>query len=176
MHYQAIVKQLQEIGVAYGPKILAAILIFVFGIWLAKIFSKITKKAMFRAKMEPTIIVFLNNVIYFGIIAFVILAALSKLGIQTASFIAVLGAAGLAVGLALQGSLSNLASGVLLIFFKSFKVGDFIKVAGVEGTVAAIQVFSTVLITHDRKKIIIPNSKITSDIIINSTIDEEVKQ
>ena len=102
-----------------------------------------------------------------ALLAFIIIAALNKLGIQTASFIAVIGAAGLAIGLALQGSLSNFAAGILMIVFRPFKVGDYIEGAGVAGTVEAIQIFTTQLKTPDNKTIVIPNSKISSDNIVN---------
>lgn len=173
MHIEKLIARAQELSVVYGARILLALAILIVGFWVAKMISRLSRKGMTKAKVDPTLASFLTNVIYIALAAFVILATLSQLGIQTASFIAVLGAAGLAVGLALQGSLSNLASGVLIILFKPFRLGDTIKVAGVEGKVAAIQVFTTVLLTEERKKIIVPNAKITSDIIVNSTADVE---
>src|SRR4030042_1103544 len=117
-------------GADYGLKILAALVIFFVGKWLAGIFTNLIGRAMSKARVEPTLVSFVKNVCYVGLIVFVPIAALSALGIQTAQFIAVVGAAGLAVGLALQGSLSNFASGVLLIMFQPFKVGDFVELAG----------------------------------------------
>jgi small conductance mechanosensitive channel len=108
--------------------------------------------------------------VYIGLLAFIVVAALGQLGIQTTSFIAILGAAGLAVGLALQGSLSNFAAGFLLIIFRPFKVGDLIEAAGVFGVVEAIQIFTTQLKTADNKTVIVPNAKLTDDNIVNWTV------
>ncbi|MGD9331048.1 MAG: mechanosensitive ion channel, partial [Desulfobacterales bacterium] len=116
---------------------------------------------------DPTLQTFVGNMVYYALLTFVILAALSQIGIQTTSFIAVIGAAGLAVGLALQGSLANFAAGFLLIMFRPFKVGDFIEGAGVMGTVESLQIFTTQLRTPDNKKIIIPNASLTGDNIVN---------
>jgi small conductance mechanosensitive channel len=122
---------------------------------------------MTKGKVDPTLISFLGHMIYIALLTFVILAALGQLGIQTTSFIAVIGAAGLAIGLSLQGSLANFAAGVLMIIFRPFKVGDLIEAAGVLGTVEDIQIFTTQLVTPDNKTIIIPNAKLTADNIIN---------
>ena len=124
---------------------------------------------MGRSEMDPTLVSFVESLVYFAILAFVVLAALAQLGIQTTSFIAVIGAAGLAVGLALQGSLANFAAGVLLLIFRPFKVGDYIEGAGVAGVVEEIHIFTTLLGTPDNKAIIIPNSKLTGDNITNYT-------
>jgi small conductance mechanosensitive channel len=122
---------------------------------------------MLRAKVDHTLISFTTNLVYFGLMAFVVIAALSKLGIQTTSFVAIIGAAGLAIGLALQGSLSNFAAGVILIMFRPFKSGDYIEGGGVAGSVKEIQIFTTILTTPDNKTIIVPNSKLTGDNIVN---------
>ncbi len=158
-------------GVDYGLKILAAILIFVIGKWIAKLCSTLIGRAMTKAKLEPTLVTFVKNVCYVGLIVFVAIAAMSALGIQTAQFIAVVGAAGLAVGLALQGSLANFASGVLLIIFKPIRVGDFVELAGVKGTVQSIQIFNTVLNSPDNVRVIVPNAQVTSSNIMNYTIN-----
>lgn len=158
-------------GVDYGLKILAAILIFVVGKWIAKFLSNLIGKAMSKAKLEPTLVTFVKNLCYVGLIVFVAIAAMSALGIQTAQFIAVVGAAGLAIGLALQGSLSNFASGVLLVIFKPFQAGDFVEVAGVKGTVQAVQIFNTVLNSPDNVRVTIPNSQITGSSIMNYTVN-----
>ncbi len=157
----------QEVVALYGLKIIAALAIFIFGRWAAKIFRHIIKKVMTRSKVDETIVNFVGHLTYIALLAFVVLAALGQLGIQTTSFIAVLGAAGLAIGLALQGSLSNFAAGFLMIIFRPFKVGDKVVAAGIEGVVEEIQIFTTVLRTPDNKTIIIPNSKITDDSITN---------
>jgi small conductance mechanosensitive channel len=122
---------------------------------------------MEKSKVDDTLTGFVANLAYAGLLAFVIIAALNQLGIQTASFIAVIGAAGLAIGLALQGSLANFAAGVLMIIFRPFKSGDLIEGAGVTGVVEEIQIFTTQLKTPDNKTIIIPNANVLSDNIVN---------
>ena len=151
----------------YGLKVIGSILIFYIGKKVAKWLTQITQKAMQKAKVDETIVKFLGNVIYGGLLLFIILAALSNLGVNTTSFIAVLGAAGLAVGLAFQGTLSNVGAGVLLIFFRPFKIGDFIQAGGESGVVEEINLFSVLLKTGDNKQIIIPNSAIISGNITN---------
>lgn len=151
----------------YGVKLIGAILIFYIGKIVAKFITKFSKKAMSKANLDATITKFGGNVIYGGLMLFIILAALSNLGINTNSFIAVLGAAGLAVGLAFQGTLSNIGAGVLLVFFRPFNVGDFINAAGESGSVEEISLFSTLLKTGDNKQIIIPNSAIIGGNITN---------
>jgi len=165
--------KISEYVALYGLNIIAAALIFFIGKWLAKVIANLMEKMMKKASMEATLATFLKNIIYIGLLVFVVIAALSKLGIQTTSFIAVIGAAGLAVGLALQGSLANFAAGVLLIIFKPFKVGDLVEAGGVLGVVKEIQIFVTVLSTPDNKKIIMPNSKITGDNIVNLSAVEK---
>lgn len=152
---------------AYGLKIVLAIIIFVVGRWVARLFSKLTGRIMEKRDVDQTLRSFVGNLVYYALLTFVILAALSQIGIQTTSFIAVIGAAGLAIGLALQGSLANFAAGFLLIMFRPFKVGDFIEGAGVSGTVESLQIFTTQLRTPDNKKIIIPNAGLTGDNIVN---------
>ena len=151
----------------YGLKILAAIVVFVVGRWAAKIVRSITRKVLTRASVDPMIVSFAVNLSYFIIITFVVLAALGQLGIQTTSFIAIIGAAGLAIALSLQSSLSNFAAGFLMIIFKPFKKGDFIEGAGVMGTVNEIQIFTTKLLTPDNKLIIVPNGSLISGNITN---------
>ena len=162
-----LIQKAQELIAVFGLKILAAIVIFVVGRWISKALKKIIVRLMEKSKVEPTLVSFVGHLIYFALLTFVILAALGQLGIQTTSFIAVIGAAGLAIGLALQGSLANFAAGVLMLIFRPFKVGDFIEAAGTAGTVEEIQIFTTQLKTPDNRTIIIPNGKITSDNITN---------
>ena len=126
---------------AYGLKVVFAIVILIVGRWVAKLFGKVTQRVMEKREIDETLRHFVGNLIYYALLTFVVLAALSQLGIQTTSFIAVIGAAGLAIGLALQGSLANFASGFLMILFRPFKVGDFIEGAGVAGTVESLQIF-----------------------------------
>ncbi len=164
-----LIETLTDIAVTFGFKILGAIATFVVGTWLAKAIQEFATKLMTRRKVETTLVTFVSNFLYFTIYAFVVLAALAQLGIQTTSFIAVLGAAGLAVGLALQGSLSNFAAGVLLILFRPFKVNDYIEGGGVAGTVQEIQIFTTTLISPDNVVIVVPNSNILGGNITNYT-------
>jgi len=166
---EKVIAKIQELISVFGLKILAAIAVFIIGRWLAGFLRNLTVKIMTKSKVDPTLVSFLGHVTYVALLVFVILAALGQLGIQTTSFIAVIGAAGLAVGLALQGSLSNFAAGVLMIIFRPFKVGDVIEGAGVLGTVEEIQIFTTQISTPDNRAVIIPNSKLTSDNIINYT-------
>jgi len=164
-----IIAKLIEFGTLYGLNIVAAVFIIIVGRLFAQGIRKLAKNTMLKAKVDETLVSFTTNVGYVALMAFVIIAALSKLGIQTTSFIAILGAAGLAIGLALQGSLANFAAGVLMIIFKPFKVGDIIEGGGVSGVVEEITIFTTELRSFDNKKIIVPNAKITGDNIINYT-------
>jgi small conductance mechanosensitive channel len=164
-------QKIYEYLTTYGLQVLAAIIIFFVGRWLAKVISKLIAKALTRAKMEVTLVSFIENLSYIALLVFVIVAVLARLGIQTASFIAVIGAAGLAVGLALQGSLANFASGVLMLIFKPFKVGDFIEAGGSKGVVKEIQIFNTILNTPDNIRVIIPNAQITGGNIKNYTVN-----
>jgi len=153
--------------IPWGSKVLFALVIFIVGRWIAKLLTKLLKGMMHKAKAEETLVNFVGHFTYVTLLTFVIIAALSKLGFQTTSFIAVLGAAGLAVGLALQGSLSNFAAGVLMIIFRPFKVGDFIEGGGIAGVVEEIQIFTTQMRTPDNKQVIVPNAKLTGDNIVN---------
>ena len=163
-------QKVYDLLMLYGVKVIAAIAIFIIGRWVAKGFQSLTKKLMDKKNVDPTITGFVGNLTYMALLVFVILAALGQLGIQTTSFIAILGAAGLAIGLALQGSLSNFAAGFLMLIFKPFKVGDYIEAAGVDGTVEMIQIFTTTLKTPDNKTIIIPNAGVTNGNIVNYTV------
>ena len=157
----------------YGLRIIAAVLIFLIGRWVAKIVARLIERFMLRAKIDATLTSFVKNLAYFALLTFVIIAAVDKLGVKTTSLVAIIGAAGLAVGLALQGSLSNLGAGVLLILFKPFKVGDFVEAGGTMGTVEKIQIFNTILAHPDNRRIIVPNSAIIADKITNfSDIDK----
>jgi small conductance mechanosensitive channel len=157
----------EETLTRFGLRAIAALLIFFIGRWVARLLQGWMEKAMLKAKVDPVLVTFSTNMAYAAVMVFVVLAALGQLGVQTTSFIAVLGAAGLAVGLALQGSLANFASGVLMIIFRPFKLGDYIEGGGVAGVVKAIHIFTTTLTTPDNKRVIVPNSKIMGDNIIN---------
>jgi small conductance mechanosensitive channel len=164
---QLVLAQLTNLATLYGLKLLISIAIFVIGRWLSKFFSQLLKKAIGRTNTDTTLTKFLTDLLYYALLTAVVIAALSNLGIPMTSFLAVLGAAGLAVGLALQGSLSNFAAGVLLVFFRPYKVGDLVTVAGATGTVEEVQIFNTVLVTPDHKTIIIPNSQALAGSITN---------
>ena len=170
MDASSLIDKVYELLTVYGIKVVAAIAIFVVGRWVAKAIVNFIKRLMTKSNTDETLVKFVGSLSYIALLAFVIIAALNQLGIQTTSFIAILGAAGLAIGLALQGSLGNFAAGVLMIIFKPFKVGDFIEGAGVAGTVEAIQIFTTQLKTPDNKTIIVPNAKMTGDNITNYTM------
>lgn len=163
----------QSLALDYGPKVVAAILIFLIGKWLSGILARVVGRAMTRARTDAMLVKFVENLVYAGLLAFVVLAVLAQLGIQTTSFIAVIGAAGLAIGLALQGSLSNFAAGVMLIIFRPFGKGDFVEVAGTSGKVDEVRIFNTILTTPDNKQITLPNALITAEPITNySALDK----
>lgn len=153
----------------YGLKIVAALVIFVVGRWVAKLISNLVKKAMVKANVDATLAGFTQNLCYIAMLAFVVIAALEKLGVKMTSFVVIVGAAGLAIGFALQGSLANFASGVMLILFKPFKAGDFVEAGGKAGTVEKIQIFNTILNSPDNVRIIIPNGQVTGGNIMNFT-------
>jgi len=163
---------LTELVMVYGLKILGALAIFFIGRWVARFVRGLVHKILTKRNLDPTITLFITNVLYILLLAFVCVAALSAVDIQTGSFIAVIGAAGLAIGLALQGSLANFAAGFLLILFRPFKKGDYIEGGGTAGIVDEIQMFTTVLNTPDNKRVIIPNAKLTGDNIINYSAKE----
>ena len=162
--------KIMEMVSLYGVKIITAVIVFIVGRWVAKGVRALVVRVMNKAKIDPILVGFTSNIAYIALLAFVVLAALGQLGIQTTSFIAILGAAGLAIGLALQGSLANFAAGFLMVIFRPFNVGDYIEGAGMEGTVEQIQIFTTTLVTLDNKTVIIPNAKLTEDNIVNYTV------
>jgi len=166
---QTILDRLQAFVTDYGLKIIGAIIILIVGRIASGIVRSITKKVMTKAKVDETITSFVGTMAYFVVMAFTVVAALSKFGIETASFVAILGAAAFAVGFALQGSLSNFASGVMILLFRPYKIGDFVEVAGVAGIVMDVHIFTTTIRTGDNIKIIVPNSKIYGDVIKNVT-------
>ena len=157
----------QELLLSYAVNIVAAIAIVIIGMIVARIVSNTVNRLMVARKIDATVADFLSALVRYGIIAFTLIAALGRVGVQTASVIAVLGAAGLAVGLALQGSLSNLAAGVLLVMFRPFRAGEYVDLVGVAGTVLNVQIFSTTMRTVDGKIVVIPNGKIIAGNIIN---------
>jgi small conductance mechanosensitive channel len=164
---QKILDQIGPFFWTYSIQVIGAIIILIVG-WIAAGFArKILRRLLVKAKTDGAVVSFVGNIAYFLILTFAVLAALAKFGVQTASFIAVLGAAGLAIGLALQGTLANFAAGVLILILRPFKIGDYIEGAGVAGTVKEIELFSTVLATVDNIKIFVPNGKLFGDVIKN---------
>lgn len=157
----------QALLLSYAVNIVAALAIIIVGLIIARMISNAVNRLMISRKIDATVADFLSALVRYGIIAFTLIAALGRVGVQTASGIAVLGAAGLAVGLALQGSLSNLAAGVLLVMFRPFRAGEYVDLGGVAGTVLSVQIFSTTMRTADGKIIVIPNGKIIAGNIIN---------
>jgi len=172
MDAEQITELLQKLITLYGLKIVAAVAILILGRIAAGLIRSGLRAVMNRKKIDPTLVSFVTSLTYVAIMAFVIIGAVAKLGIQTASFVAVLGAAGLAVGLALQGSLANFASGVLLIVFKPIKIGDFVEAGGATGAVKEIGIFTTVMTSPDNKRIIVPNAKLTGDNIVNYSAED----
>ncbi len=158
-----------------GMNIIAALIIFIIGRWVVKLIAQITGKAMTKSGTEETLIIFTKDLLIFVGYIFVIVAALNKLGVNTASAIAVIGAAGLAIGLAFQGALANFAAGCLIIIFRPFKVGDLIQAGGELGKVREIELFTTKMVTPDNKTVIVPNAQLTADKIINFTETDEIR-
>lgn len=156
-----------DMGIEYGTTILGAILVFFIGRIIAKTLTKLTRKALKKGNVDETLTNFLANITYAALLTFVVISALGTLGVNTASFAATIAAAGLAIGLALQGSLSNFASGVMIIAFRPFVKGDFVEAAGTSGSVEEVTIFTTKLKTPDNKVVIVPNGSITSDNITN---------
>jgi len=164
---EGVMETLYDWALLYGIRIVGAILIIVLGRMVVGILTKVIRRLLRKGQADETLAKFVVSLTKIALMAFVFIAALGTLGVQTASFVAVIGAAGLAIGFALQGSLANFASGVMLIIFRPFKSGDFVEAGGTMGSVEAIQIFNTIMKTPDNKKIIVPNSKITTDTITN---------
>ena len=150
------------------PSAAGALLVLIIGLWLAGRIRKLVRQAMMRSdRLDPTLSGFLSSLVYYGLVALVVITTLGIFGVPTTSFAAIIGAAGLAIGLALQGTLGHVASGVMMLGFRPFDVGDYVEAAGVEGTVKQIGLFTTEIATVDNKKIIVPNGKIFDDVITN---------
>jgi small conductance mechanosensitive channel len=150
-----------------GLNLLLALLVLLVGIWLSARLANLVQRALQRASVDITLIGFLRKVVYGLLIAVLVVIALNMAGVSTAPLVAALGAAGLAIGLALQGSLSNLAWGVLLVIFRPFRVGDFVTAGGIDGTVESINLMHTMLVLPDGREAIVPNGKVGSDAILN---------
>ena len=164
-------QRLAEMGMSFGTNLLAALAIFLIGKWITTHLVILMKAALIRAKVDRTLVSFLGNVANIGLLILIIIAALGKLGIPTTSVTALVGGAGLAVALSLKDQLSNFAAGALIILFRPFKAGDFIKVNGFEGFVSEIKMVQTALITPDNEEVILPNSVVMSNSIVNRSSD-----
>lgn len=164
---QGYVDKAVEMAMQFGPKLVLAIVVLLVGLAVIGRVTKLMRAGMDRSKAEPTLARFLTNLVSVALKALLFISVASMVGVETTSFIAVLGAAGLAIGLALQGSLANFAGGVLVLMFRPYKVGDFIEAQGVAGTVFSIQIFHTVLKTPDNKVVVVPNGGISNGIITN---------
>jgi small conductance mechanosensitive channel len=159
----------------FGEALLAAVLIFIIGKWVAKLLTNLLRKMLRRGKVEETLVGFFANILHALLLVFVVLAALKKLGVDTTSASAIIAAAGLAIGFALQGSLSNFAAGVMMIFFKPVQVGDLVSAAGTFGVVREVALFATIIDTPDGKKVIVPNSGVTGGNIENWTANGKIR-
>jgi len=162
-----IEKMVDVYVVPWSINIAMAIVVFIVGRFVAKGLVKVLERLLVRAKVDPMLVDFIGSIASAGLLLFVIIASLDRLGVDTTSLIAMLGAAGLAVGLALQGSLQNFASGVLLIIFRPFQVGNFIEAGGIAGTVEKITIFNTIMLTPDNREIIVPNGAVYGGTITN---------
>ena len=158
-------------GLKFAMSVVTAILVYLLGSWIAKIIRSMTLRLMSKRGMDPTFAGYLANILHGVLIVLVVITALGQLGVPTAQFAALIAAAGLAIGLALQGNLSNFASGFLLVFFRPLKRGDYVSAGGAEGAVEDIGVFTTTLNTPDNKKVIVPNSGITGGNIVNYSVN-----
>ena len=166
---EKLTEKLQTFMTDYGLKVIGAIVFLIVGRVIAGIARSVVKKVLGKRKVDDTVTAFIGTLVYAIVIIAVLLAALGNFGVQTASFVAVLAAAGFAIGFALQGSLSNFASGVMIIVFRPYKVGDFVEAAGVAGVVQEVHLFNTIIHTPDNTKVIVPNSRIAGDVIKNVT-------
>jgi len=164
-----------ELGIEYAPKLMLAIVTLLIGLWIISGITKVVKLSMQRSKADPTLIPFMASLVSWILKALLFISVASMIGIATTSFVAVLGAAGLAVGLALQGSLANFAGGVLLMMFKPYKVGDLIESKGHLGVVKEVQIFNTILIAPQSKQIILPNGATSNGSIINYTVEGKIR-
>lgn len=162
-----LMETIPELVMIYGVKVLLAIVVYFVGKWIAKMLASAFERGMAAKNVDPTVAHFTRNIVYYALFAVVIIASLGQLGVETASFVAIVGAAGLAIGFALQGSLANFAAGVLLILFRPIKVGDYVEAGGAAGVVKEISIFTTVLTTPDNKVVIIANNQVMSNNITN---------
>ncbi|WP_114325767.1 mechanosensitive ion channel family protein [Candidatus Colwellia aromaticivorans] len=164
-----------ELVIEYAPRLALAILTLLIGLWIISGITKLIKLSMERSKVDPTLIPFMSSLVSWVLKVLLFISVASMIGIATTSFIAVLGAAGLAIGLALQGSLANFAGGVLVMVFKPYKVGDLIESQGHLGVVKEVQIFNTILIAPQSKQVIIPNGATSNGSIVNYTVEGKIR-
>ena len=165
-------ESIRAAGLDFGMKALIALVIFYVGRTIARLVTRGLRNVMQAQEVDKILETFVSNLVYWALMFFVIIAAINHIGVQTTSLIAVMGAAGLAVGLALQGSLANFAAGVLIVMFRPYRAGDFVEAAGISGVVLQVQILTTVLKTSDNKQIIVPNGQIMSSIITNFSAND----
>lgn len=170
--WDEVITMLKTSGLEFAINLLTAIVIFYVGRMVVRLLTRGIRKVMERQEVDKTLVTFVSNLVNLVLLMVVIIAAIGALGVQTTSFIAVLGAAGLAIGLALQGSLSNFAAGVLIVFFRPYKVGDWVEAAGISGSVEEVQILTTVLKTGDNKRVIVPNAQIMNSVITNYSAND----
>jgi len=174
-HMESLSLKAYELGLEYAPKLVLAIVTLIIGLWIIRSIGKVFIASMERSKVDPTLIPFMNSLLTWTLKLLLFISAASMIGIATTSFIAVLGAAGLAIGLALQGSLANFAGGVLIMTFKPYKVGDLIESQGHIGVVKEVQIFNTILTSPQSKQVIIPNGAVSNGSIINYTAEGKIR-
>jgi small conductance mechanosensitive channel len=165
----ALFEKWQPVIISYGWRLVSAFLVFIIGKWIARKITRLFIKILRSRNIDETLVKFLEGIVYYALLVSVVLAAAGQLGIKTTSFLAILGAASLAIGLALKDSLANFSSGVMLIFFRPFKVDDFVVIGGESGKVEQISIFNTILNTGDNQRKIIPNGAISNATITNVT-------
>ena len=170
--WAGLLDKIQTLGIDFGIKAAIALVIFYVGRAIARLLVKGVRKVMQAQNVDQILESFVSSLAYWAIMTFVIIAAIGQIGVQTTSLIAIMGAAGLAIGLSLQGSLANFAAGVLIVMFRPYRVGDFVEAAGVAGSVVQVQILTTVLKTGDNKQIVIPNGQIMGSIITNYSANE----
>ena len=169
---QGYVDKAVELAITEGPQIVLAIVVLIIGLWIIKRVVNVVNRGLEKSNTDETLAKFLSSLASIVLKALLFISVAGMVGIETTSFIAILGAAGLAIGLALQGTLANFAGGVLVLLFRPYKVGDFVEAQGVMGTVAEIQIFNTVIRTGDNKRIIVPNGAISNGIITNFSAED----
>lgn len=172
---QKYIDQAISMAIQYAPKVLLAILTLVIGFWIIKKITNVLSKTLDNRNVDETVKPFFLSLVGIGLTVLLLFTVAGMFGVETASFIAVFGAMAFAIGMALQGSLGHFASGVMLLTFKPYKVGDLVELSGKVGVVEAIQIFNTILLTHDNKRITIPNGVVTSDIITNISGQGEIR-